>query len=108
MVKVTMISATGQPTTVEAREGQTLMEAVTRAGVDGMVGECGGNCACGTCRFYPDAAWQGRLGPMSDIERDMIEFTEDAEPGVRLACRIRVTADLDGLVARLPESQYAG
>ena len=108
MVRLTMIAATGEETTLDAAAGQTLMEAVTRAGVEGMIGECGGNCACGTCRFHPDAAWRDRLGTISAIEQDMLEFTGDPEPGVRLACRIVVTEALDGLVARLPASQYSG
>jgi 2Fe-2S ferredoxin len=36
----------------------------------------------------------------------MLEFTEDAAPGVRLACQIQISEDLDGLVVHLPASQH--
>ena len=106
MVKITLVEPNGETKCFDAPIGQNLMEAATKHGVEGIVGECGGNCVCGTCRFYPAAEWQDRLGAMSEIERDMLEFTGDAEPGVRLACRIAVTPQLDGLVGRLPASQY--
>ena len=105
-MKITFVQPSGDAAIVDAALGQTLMEAGTKNGVDGIVAECGGNCTCGTCRIYPDAAWQDRLGAISDIERDMLEFCDDPEPGVRLSCRIAVTEALDGLVVRVPESQY--
>lgn len=105
MVKVTMIEPDGEAKSFDAKVGQNLMEAATRNGIEGIIGECGGNCACGTCRFYPDGEWRERLGPISEIEQDMLDDTGDAEEGVRLACRIAVTEQLEGLVARLPVSQ---
>jgi 2Fe-2S ferredoxin len=108
MAAITIIGFDGTTRTFEARPDRNLMEEATRCGVQGIVGECGGNCACGTCRFYPAPEWRERLGEMSVIEREMLEFTEDSEPGARLACRIVVGEDMDGLCARLPGSQYSG
>lgn len=105
MVSITFAEADGRMITIEARPGQTLMEAATKGGIDGIVAECGGNCACGTCRCYPGSDWQGLLGPVSEIEADMLDFREDREPGARLACRIMVRDDLDGMTVRLPASQ---
>lgn len=106
MARVTFIEADGDETAVEARPGQSLMEAAVKSGVNGIAADCGGNAACGTCRIYPVAAWRDRLAPIRAIEQDMLEFTGDAEPGVRLACQIRVSDELDGLVVRLPASQH--
>lgn len=105
MATITYIEADGERITVDAQPGQTVMEAAVKHGVRGIAAECGGNCVCGTCRIYPDPEWQSRLGEISAIEADMLEFREDPEPGVRLACRIMVSDDLDGLVVRLPENQ---
>ena len=106
MVRITFIEPDGRAIAVEAREGQTVMEAATKGGVDGIVAECGGNCVCGTCRIYPEAQWQDKLGAVSEIEADMLEFKDDREPGVRLACRIAVHEGLNGMTVRLPSSQF--
>jgi 3-phenylpropionate/trans-cinnamate dioxygenase ferredoxin reductase subunit len=35
-------------------EGWSLMQAATANGVEGILGECGGSCACATCHCYVD------------------------------------------------------
>ncbi len=53
-----------------------------------------------------DEAWVDKVPPVSEIEQDMLECVLDPQPNSRLSCQITVTEDLDGLVVRLPESQY--
>jgi 2Fe-2S ferredoxin len=107
MVKITYIDVGGAETVVEARVGQSVMEAAVKNVVPGIVAECGGNCACGTCRVYVDPAWREATGEASEMEREMIAFTGDAAPNARLSCQIKVSEALDGLVVRTPESQYS-
>lgn len=106
MVRLVFIEANGEVETIDARPDQSLMEAAVKNGVRGIAGDCGGSAACGTCRIYPKSEWPDRLGEMRAIERDMLDCTEDGDPSVRLACQVSVTAALDGLVVRLPESQH--
>ena len=106
MVKITFVEADGEETVVDARADQTIMEAATKNGVRGIAADCGGNCACGTCRIYVDPSWRAAMGEISEIEKEMLEFSGDPEPGVRLSCRIGVIDALDGLVVRLPASQH--
>jgi 2Fe-2S ferredoxin len=82
------------------------METAVRASFPGIVGECGGACACATCRVYVDEAWRARTGQAEEAERSMVEFAGDATEGVRLSCQIKVSEELEGLVVRTPESQY--
>lgn len=103
---ITYVEADGERTIVAARIGQTLMEAATKGGVRGIAADCGGNCSCGTCRIHPAPEWQDRLGPVSEIEAEMLEFADDSHPGARLSCRIEVTQELDGLIVALPASQH--
>ena len=35
----------------------------------------------------------------------MLDFGYDVRPNSRLSCQIKVTAELDGLVVRVPEQQ---
>jgi 2Fe-2S ferredoxin len=58
MVKVVYIDAEGAEQSVEAKVGQSVMEAAVKNGVTGIVGECGGQCACGTCKVFVDPAWR--------------------------------------------------
>jgi 2Fe-2S ferredoxin len=107
MVKITYIDVDGGEQVVEAKVGQSVMEAAVKNGVSAIVAECGGNCACGTCRVYIDPKWKAVTGERHEKEAGMIEFSGESDPNARLSCQIRVTEALDGLVVRTPESQYS-
>jgi 2Fe-2S ferredoxin len=70
--------------------------------VRGIDGDCGGNAACGTCHVYVDPSWRDKLPPGDETEVAMLEATTDVQPNSRLSCQIKVTAQLDGLIVRLP------
>jgi 2Fe-2S ferredoxin len=53
-----------------------------------------------------DEARLGDLPPASDGELDMLEnVAAERKPNSRLACQIKATAALEGLIIRLPETQ---
>jgi 2Fe-2S ferredoxin len=106
MVKITYIEWSGEPHTVDGKLGQSVMEAAVKNAVPGIAADCGGSCACGTCRVYVDEAWRSRTGEASDMEQAMVEFSNDQTPNVRLSCQMKITKDLDGLVVRMPKSQH--
>lgn len=106
MVKITFVEHDGLRTEVEAEPGLSLMKAATYGGVPGISADCGGNCACGTCRIYVPEEWRERLSAQRSSENEMIDYSQDRTEGVRLACQIKVTEELDGLVLDLPESQH--
>ena len=106
MPKVTFIAFDGKSSTVEAPAGTSLMRAATDNGVSGIDGDCGGNCACATCHVYVDPAWIGRTGSRTHSEEDMLNLVSELKDNSRLACRITLEDDLDGLVVAMPESQH--
>jgi ferredoxin, 2Fe-2S len=107
MPKIIFISADGAERTVDAAEGSTAMDAATQNLVPGIDADCGGAAACGTCHVYVDPAWTTRAGGATPgIEQDMLALTDNAEPSSRLACQIRMTPELDGLVLRIPANQH--
>jgi 2Fe-2S ferredoxin len=106
VVKVTYIEASGKEHVLDVKPGFSLMEGATQNGVPGIVADCGGECACGTCRIFVDEAWREKTGKASDMEEAMLELHEDVVPGQRLSCQIKLTEELDGLVVHLPESQF--
>lgn len=106
MVKITYVEADGKRHLIEAKPGRSIMENAVKNSVPGILAECGGSCACATCRVYVDEAWRERLGEPSEIEQSMLEYSGDAAPGVRLSCQMLVTEALDGLIVHLPASQH--
>ena len=105
MAHITYISHSGEKRTVAAELGATVMETAIQNNVPGIEAECGGACSCATCHVYIDEAWREKVGPMSPMEEDMLDFGFDVRENSRLSCQIRVTAELDGLVVRTPERQ---
>lgn len=106
MPDITFIENDGTAHTMEVSEGLTLMQAATGHGVPGIVAECGGRAMCSTCHVRVDDAWVNRLPDPEPEEWERLEFTADERtPGSRLACQIRISAALHGLVVHVPENQ---
>lgn len=106
MPTITFLEPDGKAHVVEAQTGLSVMEAATRNMVPGIIGECGGCCTCATCHGYVDGAWVGRLKPRSEDETMMLDGALAVASNSRLTCQITVQPELDGLVVRLPESQF--
>ena len=82
------------------------MAAATGAGIPGIVAECGGSAMCATCHVYVDPVWASRLPPPLATELELLECTAaERQPNSRLSCQIRLGAELQGLVIRIPERQ---
>lgn len=106
MVKITFVEHDGSRTEVDAPVGQSLMKAATYGEVPGISADCGGNCACGTCRVYVPEQWRSCFADPSSSEKDMIDYWNDQTDGVRLACQTKVNETMDGMVLNLPEDQH--
>jgi 2Fe-2S ferredoxin len=106
MPKITFVEASGEAHVIDAKPGRSLMENAVKNDVPGIAADCGGICACATCRVYVEAAWQEKTGEASEMEQSMIDFSGDTKPRLRLSCQIQVTPELDGLVVHMPDSQH--
>ena len=106
MPKIVYIETDGTEHAVDVPVGLSVMEGAVRFTVPGIDGDCGGACACATCHVYVGEGWFEKLTPMNELERDMLDFAFDVKENSRLACQIRVTPALDGLVVRTPARQY--
>jgi len=82
---------------VQAEVGSTLMETAIDAGIDGIVAECGGACACATCHSFIPAKWGELAGAVTDMEDAMLDSALDRDDRSRLTCQIEMTDALDGL-----------
>ena len=106
MPTVTFITHAGERHEVDVPVGVSLMRAATGNDVPGIDGDCGGQCACATCHIYVESPWAERLAPASEMEKNMVSFTDDLRESSRLGCQIPVTEELDGLVVTMPEGQH--
>jgi len=106
MTQITYIQHGGAATTLDVPDGWSLMQAATANGVDGILGECGGSCACATCHCYLDERLMALLPPPSEAERDMLDnVAAPRQPNSRLACQIKASAAMQGGLVTLPATQ---
>jgi 2Fe-2S ferredoxin len=105
MPKIVFMQPDGVRREIDAPSGITLMEAARQHGIEGVVAQCGGACACATCHVYVDPAWAARLVPPEDMEEGMLENAWEPRANSRLSCQIHVTADMDGMQVTVPQRQ---
>jgi len=106
MPLVTYISSNGNSREVDVPAGMSLMQAALNDKVAGILGECGGNCMCATCHVYIDPLFLDRIPPAKENEKFMLSIAaEGPDKNSRLSCQIMMTAELDGIVVRLPGKQ---
>lgn len=104
-MKITLIAHDGERHEVDAESGTTLMETAVNNMVPGIDGDCGGECACGTCHVLVGKQWFDLTGTPNEEETEMLSMTPERSDNSRLACQIRLDESLDGMVVELPEFQ---
>ena len=105
MSQITFIAHDGAQTSVAIEAGKSLMQLAVENGVAGIDGDCGGECACGTCHVIVDGAWLAATGQPNDEEARMLEMVPEGTASSRLACQIQLSDAMDGMVVHLPEFQ---
>ena len=107
MATIKVIDSEGIENSISAETGGSLMNAILAEGIDGIEAECGGAMACATCHVYVDPDWVAQLPTRTSSEEDMLECAaSEFLDNSRLSCQIEISDALDGLVVRLPETQY--
>lgn len=102
MPKMTFIDPNGTRHEVEAPEGLSVLEIAHQNNL-ALEGACEGSLACSTCHIVIDPEWFDRLQEPSEDEEDMLDLAFGLTKTSRLGCQILMSAQLDGLVVRLPE-----
>ncbi|MDZ5459542.1 2Fe-2S iron-sulfur cluster-binding protein [Azohydromonas lata] len=106
MALINIVEPAGHSVALDVPDGWSIMQAATAGGVDGILGECGGSCACATCHCYVDERLMAELPPAQDNELGMLEHVvAERRPNSRLACQIKGSAALAGATITLPECQ---
>jgi 2Fe-2S ferredoxin len=103
--RITFVQPDGTRQTIEVPVGLSAMEAARVHDVPGIHGRCGGEVLCSTCHCYVEDPWLALLPARHEAESKLIDFVYDPRPQSRLACQLRVTDALDGLVLHVPTRQ---
>lgn len=86
---------------VDGDPGRDLMHLALDAGVDRIIGECGGEMSCGTCHVHVRAPWKELLVAPSVDERELLDMIEGSDSESRLACQLKCRAGLDEVVVEV-------
>ena len=106
MPKIIYVSTAGEERAVDGIAGESVMVTATKAGVPGIIGECGGNASCGTCHVWVREEFWDAVGPTNDTEEDLLDLgATDRRDTSRLSCQVEVTDVLDGLTVDIPRDQ---
>lgn len=103
MPKLTVVTRSGDETTVDVADGLTVMEAIRDNGFDELLALCGGCCSCATCHVHVDPAFKDKLPALGEDEDDLLDSSDHRDESSRLSCQIPFTADLDGLKVTIAE-----
>jgi 2Fe-2S ferredoxin len=106
MATVVFVHPDGRRTEARAAAGASVMQIAVDAGIDEILGECGGNMMCATCHVHVDDAWIDRAGRPGDDEDAMLDETAAPRSATsRLSCQLELDDALDGIVVALPQAQ---
>lgn len=103
MPKVTFVNKDGSERTIEAQNGQTILELAHQDDLP-LEGACEGSLACSTCHVIVDPSFYDKLDEASEEEEDMLDLAFGLTHTSRLGCQIKVTDKLNGLKVTIPSS----
>lgn len=107
MPKIFYHHPNGNTDIIDAVPGTSVMRAAVTNGVEGIIGECGGQAMCATCHVYVRNEYLGVLPAMNEDEEEMLEATSSPRDEVRsrLGCQIKVGPALEEISVDLPPTQ---
>jgi ferredoxin, 2Fe-2S len=99
MICVDIIDERGKSRRLIGAAGATIRDLAVAADVDGLMGECGGAMACGTCHIIISDDWMQHVGAAIDDEAVILDGTLSRHPNSRLACQMTLSDVINGLQA---------
>ncbi|MCG5236148.1 2Fe-2S iron-sulfur cluster-binding protein [Xanthobacter oligotrophicus] len=98
MARFTVQTRNGDQMEVTGRDGATLLKAMRKAGVEEVVAQCGGGCACATCHVYvtpPEGVVLPQVGPG---EARMLATSRYRTLASRLSCQLKLEPGLERML----------
>ncbi|TJY72468.1 2Fe-2S iron-sulfur cluster binding domain-containing protein [Arthrobacter sp. CAU 1506] len=107
MANITYHHAKGNVDSLDAEPGMTVMMAAVIHGVDGIIGECGGQAICATCHVYVRDEYLDGLPAISGAEEEMLETTVSPRNPARsrLGCQLTAGDHFNTIEVDIPDEQ---
>jgi ferredoxin len=101
IVEITVEDRNGERKQIELPDDMnlSLMEGL-KASDYNILATCGGMALCATCHVEVLKGGD-ELPAMNDAEMDMLDTLPDATPDSRLACQLRITETMNGMIFRI-------
>ena len=106
MPRVTFVKPNDSHIEVDIPVGTSVMRGALNDGIDGIIGDCGGQVSCATCHVFVEGDLAESLPPVSTEEDEMLDCAaSERRPNSRLSCQVVMTEALDGLIVKIPDDQ---
>jgi len=103
LIKIIFETPAGEVREATSATGHTLLDAALENRIPGIIGDCGGCCACATCHVTIPDEWFQRVGPPNAMEDVTLYMRARRYKTSRLACQIVLTTGLDGLRVKVSD-----
>ena len=97
MVKINFLDNNNNLKEIEANEDSSLLEVSKKNNIN-LEGSCGGEMLCSTCHVYILSNHIDKLKKQTDEEKEILALTKNLKKNSRLACQIKITNKLKGLI----------
>ena len=97
MIEINFLDKKGNIKKIKANKGESLLEISKKNNLD-IEGACGGEMICSTCHVYIVSNHINKLKKQSDEEKEILLLSNNIKKNSRLACQIKVTERLNGLI----------
>ena len=97
MVKINFLDKNDNLKVIEASIGSNLLEVSKKNNIN-LEGSCGGEMSCSTCHVYIVSKHINKLQKQTNEEKEILALTANLKKNSRLACQIKITNKLKGLI----------
>ena len=97
MVKINFLDKNDNLKVIEAGIDSSLLEVSKKNNIN-LEGSCSGEMLCSTCHVYILSDHIHKLKKQSNEEKEILSLTNNLKKNSRLACQIKITNELKGLI----------
>lgn len=103
MTRISYTQPDASASSFDADKGMSLMEVAVINGVEGIIGECGGQARCATCHVYVGPECAGSLPGIDAAEEALFAvMAGERKDRSRLGCQIIVDSTTGDLAVDIP------
>ena len=97
MIKINFLNKKGQYVKIIAKEGSNLLKIAKKNNIN-LEGSCNGEMLCSTCHVHILSNHLSKISKPSTEEKEILSLAENLKINSRLACQIKITQRLNGLI----------